>query len=303
MCLQAGQCARPQLHPTPMKPPRPPRELTPAQLAGYEHLCDQLAGFDGPSLAEVDGYLAVLACAPGPTPPDTWLDDVFGDSFERAFADPEAHSQALEVVLTRLGVLRDHLDPDILLDWPDELRLGPYLDEWTDEEAAEMARAQSEHATEDGSADDLADKRVDHLADHPDEAEDDAAGLPPIQAQTGILWASGALRALETQLPQWGLSRWAQVEEALPDYQAPLQALLLPPDSDDFKAYLAVLKLDDVPERETLLGDACLALQDLRLLLLDHAPTPEQRLVGDAPGRNDLCHCGSGRKFKKCHGA
>ena len=20
-------------------------------------------------------------------------------------------------------------------------------------------------------------------------------------------------------------------------------------------------------------------------------------------GRNDLCHCGSGRKFKKCHGA
>ena len=21
------------------------------------------------------------------------------------------------------------------------------------------------------------------------------------------------------------------------------------------------------------------------------------------PGRNDLCHCGSGRKFKKCHGA
>ena len=21
------------------------------------------------------------------------------------------------------------------------------------------------------------------------------------------------------------------------------------------------------------------------------------------PGRNDLCHCGSGRKFKKCHGS
>ena len=21
------------------------------------------------------------------------------------------------------------------------------------------------------------------------------------------------------------------------------------------------------------------------------------------PGRNDLCHCGSGQKFKKCHGA
>ena len=21
------------------------------------------------------------------------------------------------------------------------------------------------------------------------------------------------------------------------------------------------------------------------------------------PGRNDVCHCGSGKKFKKCHGA
>ena len=24
--------------------------------------------------------------------------------------------------------------------------------------------------------------------------------------------------------------------------------------------------------------------------------------MGKTTGRNDLCHCGSGRKFKKCHG-
>jgi uncharacterized protein YchJ len=30
----------------------------------------------------------------------------------------------------------------------------------------------------------------------------------------------------------------------------------------------------------------------------------EQRHVDpDAPGRNDPCWCGSGKKFKKCHGA
>ncbi|MDH5206950.1 MAG: SEC-C metal-binding domain-containing protein, partial [Hylemonella sp.] len=23
----------------------------------------------------------------------------------------------------------------------------------------------------------------------------------------------------------------------------------------------------------------------------------------EAPGRNDLCWCGSGKKYKKCHGA
>ena len=29
----------------------------------------------------------------------------------------------------------------------------------------------------------------------------------------------------------------------------------------------------------------------------------EQRRTGDEPGRNDPCWCGSGKKFKKCHGA
>jgi preprotein translocase subunit SecA len=28
-----------------------------------------------------------------------------------------------------------------------------------------------------------------------------------------------------------------------------------------------------------------------------------QRRTGDKVGRNDLCPCGSGKKFKKCHGA
>jgi hypothetical protein len=32
------------------------------------------------------------------------------------------------------------------------------------------------------------------------------------------------------------------------------------------------------------------------------APQPP-RLVGDAPARNDPCPCGSGRKYKRCHGA
>ncbi len=36
----------------------------------------------------------------------------------------------------------------------------------------------------------------------------------------------------------------------------------------------------------------------------DHGPLVET-YRRDAPklGRNDPCHCGSGRKFKKCHGA
>ena len=33
-------------------------------------------------------------------------------------------------------------------------------------------------------------------------------------------------------------------------------------------------------------------------------PQPiDQRTAGDKVGRNDLCPCGSGKKFKKCHGS
>ncbi len=32
------------------------------------------------------------------------------------------------------------------------------------------------------------------------------------------------------------------------------------------------------------------------------APAPEQRAAAEKVGRNDLCPCGSGKKFKKCHG-
>lgn len=33
-----------------------------------------------------------------------------------------------------------------------------------------------------------------------------------------------------------------------------------------------------------------------------HAPAPFRR-TDVKLGRNDPCHCGSGRKYKKCHGA
>jgi preprotein translocase subunit SecA len=31
--------------------------------------------------------------------------------------------------------------------------------------------------------------------------------------------------------------------------------------------------------------------------------TVQQRIVYDKVGRNDPCPCGSGKKYKKCHGA
>ncbi|HLL12194.1 MAG TPA: SEC-C metal-binding domain-containing protein, partial [Rubrivivax sp.] len=36
---------------------------------------------------------------------------------------------------------------------------------------------------------------------------------------------------------------------------------------------------------------------------VDFAPRPTTHRVESAPGRNDPCPCGSGKKFKRCHGA
>jgi preprotein translocase subunit SecA len=33
------------------------------------------------------------------------------------------------------------------------------------------------------------------------------------------------------------------------------------------------------------------------------ASTPQQRRVTNEVGRNEPCPCGSGKKYKKCHGA
>jgi preprotein translocase subunit SecA len=43
--------------------------------------------------------------------------------------------------------------------------------------------------------------------------------------------------------------------------------------------------------------------QDLRENRPDQAAVPAAKVNGRKVGRNDQCWCGSGKKFKRCHGA
>jgi uncharacterized protein len=52
-----------------------------------------------------------------------------------------------------------------------------------------------------------------------------------------------------------------------------------------------------------LVDEACFAVQDLRIWWIDHPPKRAPLRAAPTPGRNDPCPCGSGRKYKKCHGA
>jgi uncharacterized protein len=50
-------------------------------------------------------------------------------------------------------------------------------------------------------------------------------------------------------------------------------------------------------------ADGVWAVYDLREIWRTLGPRVETVRKADTPGRNDLCSCGSGKKFKKCCGA
>lgn len=124
-------------------------------------------------------------------------------------------------------------------------------------------------------------------------AADDEAGFP-----LGTDWAEGFLRVVDD--PVWG---WQATPEAaaLDAMLGPVRALRLEPDA--LLAWTRQHYRGDAPTREQLVDDAAYAVQDLRLWWLENAPRTAPRRVEASPGRNDPCPCGSGRKFKKCHGA
>jgi uncharacterized protein len=256
--------------------PALPRDNNPAELAAYEAVCRRLQGFDlRCSLGWVDGFLTGLAAAPPLPDEETWLQACTEDAFDRTFADPQDRNQALRALRTRLSVLADQLDPEWLLERPEELRLNPIFDEWTDEGRQQLLDA----------------------------------GLPPEQAaltQSGADWAAGFLQAMNAFPTRWQEAAIGEagLREALPVLSSHLQALTWAADSAERAAHIKTYyEGASPPDHDTLLNEAFFAVQDLRVWQLDAGPAVQTRRVDKLPGRNDPCPCGSGKKFKKCHGA
>ncbi len=249
------------------------RRNSEAELQAFDATCGRLGGFNPDiSFEWVDGFLAALAA--GPRLPDTadWLGKLCGDAFERAFADPPDAEQAQRALQVRLKVLCEQLDPAALMDDPQALRLDPLMSEWTD---ADRQRLVEEEAL----------------------SLEDAAVM-----QTGSLWAEGFLDAVEVFPELWvepATEEDAEMFGALIDQIA---ALLIPAGHEAYAEHVALYYPKGDPTRDELLAEACGAVQDLRVYWLDRAPKPVTRRVEATPGRNDPCPCGSGMKYKKCHG-
>jgi uncharacterized protein len=263
---------------------RLPRNNTPAEIKAFDTLCQRLSGFaDHLSAEYVDGYLTALAAGPSAPPLADWLPKLTGDAFDRAFGDPEDRAQAEKALANRLTVLCDQLDAEALLDDQQSVRLAPLMVEWTEEDRAA--------AVKDGAIE----------AEH--------AG----ELVTGAEWADGFFAGLNDHHDGWVAEADEEQGAVFESLLAQVHALRLAEGSEELAAHIAEVygpregekapADTPAPDRDRLIDEACFAVQDLRLWWVDNAPKPETRRVAPQPGRNDPCHCGSGKKFKKCHGA
>ena len=246
-----------------------------AELDELQQLCERLAGFDERiSLEWLDGAMTALAAGPVARPVIEWRDRLIGEAWSRAIADPEAERAAMALLQARWSVLLRQLDPELLFDAIDDLRLAPVMLEWTDEDRERL------------------------VAEGHVEAGDDEA-LPLV----GEVWAHGFMEVLETFVDDWPEPDTSTELGESFDQCTLRIAMLAMRDEAELKALHDEFHDGEVLSRDDLIQEALYAVQDLRMYWVENAPKPETRRVGPQPGRNDPCPCGSGRKFKKCHGA
>lgn len=118
------------------------------------------------------------------------------------------------------------------------------------------------------------------------------------------VWAVGFMYAVENWPDEWQPPRDKQARKWLDDA---LQSLVALTEDDEDEPTLSVFDDEGVPTvsvaRFNAFADAVWAIYDLREMWRSIGPRVETLHKAALPGRNEACHCGSGKKFKKCHGA
>jgi uncharacterized protein len=86
-----------------------------------------------------------------------------------------------------------------------------------------------------------------------------------------------------------------------------LETIVALSEDDTGEPTLSMYKEDGPPsvseERINQFGEAIWAVYDLAEIWRNIGPRVETVRKAAEPGRNDPCPCGSGKKYKKCHGA
>ena len=140
-----------------------------------------------------------------------------------------------------------------------------------------------------------------------DERAQGPAGLVPDLATLPAfaqVWALGFMFAVENWPDEWQPPRDREAAQILDEA---LGAIVTLTEGDKGPPAFSMHAEDGPPsvsqQRMDDFGAAIWAVYDLRQLWHSLGPRVEAVRKAPEPGRNDPCPCGSGKKYKKCHGA
>ena len=266
--------------------PALPPGLSPDELEEIDNLLDDLRtrGEEIPQWEFCDGFMTAVICSRRPIPAAEYLPMLLGDGAELdvpegaplprlpAFADTAQQARFLALWDRRWNEIVTQLDTDVkTLD--DERTFQP---EAMDMRGAVASLPEEERAAMDGQ------------------------DIPSF----GQVWALGFMFAVENWLDDWAAPRDKEAARWLNDALNHIVALT---EDDTGKPEVCMFSEDGPPStsqaRVEAFGEAIWAVYDLRQLWKSLGPRVETVRKALEPGRNDPCYCGSGKKYKKCHGA
>ena len=256
---------------TPDAPANDPADkpLGPEDFDLLDTLLDTLRDKDDeiPQWEFCEGFMAAVICSRRPVPPAEYWPVLLGESFVPA--------QRMEFVWhwkRRWKEIEESLDADV--------------------KALDDDRSYQPEVLDTRGA----------IASLPEEEREEVAGEAiPSFAQ---IWALGFMYAVENWPEDWAAPRDKEAAQMLDDALSSIVALT---EDDTGKPEISMFSEDGPPslsqKRLDDFGEAIWAVYDLRQLWKSMGPRVETFRKEATPGRNDPCPCGSGKKFKKCHGA
>ena len=262
------------------------RGLSPDELDELDTLLNELRAHaeEIPQWEFCDGFLTALVCSRRPIGPEEYLPMLLGDG------------QALELAADG------------------SLPLLPTFTS-TEQQARFLALFTQRWQAVQAALDLPAGQRTEDNAFHP-EVEDVravVASLPEAEQaeiedydipSLGQVWALGFMFAVENWPEEWAAPRDKEATQWLNDA---LESIVALTEDDTGKPSVNLYDEAGPPtvsqQRIDAFADAIAAVYDLHQLWQSIGPRVESVRKAPAPGRNDPCSCGSGKKYKKCCGA
>jgi uncharacterized protein len=243
--------------------------LEPTDFDAQDQVLDQLREReeDTPDWEFCEGYLAALVCTRSQVAPEAYWPPLLGEAFQ-----PLSQAAFVHRWQRRWAEVARALDADV--------------------EALDDDRAYQPAAI---------DVRGGLLTLPPAERGDTPLEELPSFAET---WAHGFLHAVQTWGEEWAPPRDREAATLLRESLEAIEALTQP----DTDPPIMSMHSDDGPpsvsqRRVDTYATALWAVYDLRRLWKSLGPRGATLRRDSEPGRNDPCPCGSGKKYKKCHGA